>query len=94
MQIQDLVNSRPLWPPNEGDLEDMPITCNDLLRPSGLIRYPSPLNEGNPKTRYDYIQRLVQEWWKIWLRNFCPNLQARNKWWKPREDVKIDDIED
>ena len=26
------------------------------------------------------------------MANFCPNLKVRNKWWKPREDVKIDDI--
>ena len=92
IEVENLINSRPLWPPNEGELEEPAITCNDLLRPKGLNRHPHHLNEGSPRSRYTYIQRLVTEWWKIWLRNFVPNLQARSKWWKPRENVAIDDI--
>ena len=38
------------------------------------------------------IQRLVNEWWKVWLRNFVPNLQVRSKWWKSTENLAIDDI--
>ena len=92
LEIQDLINSRPMWPHNEGDIDDPPISGNDLLRPKGLIRQPSELNEGFPRTRYNYVQRVVTEWWKIWLRNFVPNLQIRNKWWKLRENVNLGDI--
>ena len=92
MEVQNLINSRPLWSPSEGALNDPPITCNDLLRPGGLNKHPDHLNTGNPRSRYEYIQRLCDEWWKIWLRNFVPTLQVRNKWWKPRENVGIGDI--
>ena len=92
MEIQNLINSRPVWPPNDGDAEDVPITCNDLLRPGGLDKHPMPLDDGNPKMRYHYIQKVISEWWKLWLRNFVPSLQVRNKWWKKRENVSDGDI--
>ena len=92
LQVQSLVNSRPLWPANEGDIDEPPITCNDLLRPHGLLMHPPQLNEGNPKFRYDYIERLVSEWWKLWLRHFVPNLQPRTKWVKLRQNIEIGDI--
>ena len=92
MEIQDLINSRPLWPHNDGNIDEPPITCNDLLRPRGLIRQPIEFNKGSPRSRFEYIQKVVEEWWKIWLRNFVPNLQARSKWWKIRESVKVGDI--
>ena len=92
LEIQDLINSRPLWPHNDGDIDEPPICCNDLLRPRGLLTQPQKLNNGSPRTRYEYIQKVVNEWWKVWLRNFVPSLQIRSKWWKTRENVNIGDI--
>ena len=79
VEVKNLINSRPLWPPNDGDLKDPAITCNDLLRPGNLDHHPVQLNHGSPRSRYEYVQRLVDEWWKIWLRNFVPSLLERNK---------------
>ena len=90
-QVQSLVNSRPLWPPNDGDIDGPPITCHDLLRPHGLLLHPPQLNQGNPKFRYEYIEKLVNEWWRLWLRHL-PNSQSRSKWLKVREDIENGDI--
>ena len=82
-EISVSINSRPVWPISEGDIDQPPSTCQDLLRHSNLNHDPSFLNqEKNLRKRYQYIQGLVNEWWKIWLRNFIPNLQIRNKWYK------------
>ena len=79
-QVTSIVNSRPLWPASDGDLSQPPITCNDLLRPRGLPRDPASMNVPiNPRKRYDHIQNVVNDWWKIWLSNFTPNLQCRSK---------------
>ena len=91
-EVQASINSRPLWPPTEGDIEDPPITCNDLLRPRGLLRDSEALNKTNLRIRYGFIQKLVDEWWKCWMRNFAPNLQQRSIWYKPRENVSIGDV--
>ena len=96
-EISTCINSRPLWPVSEGDLEETPITCNDLLRlgggGGGLGRDPITMNLScNPRKRYNYIQSIADEWWKIWIRNFVPNLQVRSKWFKNRENISIVDM--
>ena len=50
MEIQDLINSRPLWPHNDRNIDEPPITCNDLLRPRGLIRQPIEFSKGSPRS--------------------------------------------
>ena len=39
----------------------------------------------------DY-ENVVNDWWKIWLNNFAPNLQCRSKWYKDRRNVEVGDI--
>ena len=92
-EITTCINSRPVWPSLDGDIDLPPITCQDLLRPSTLIHDPPALNtEFNPRKRYQYLQHLVNEWWKLWLKHFVPNLQYRNKWYKIRDNVEEGDI--
>ena len=92
-EIIACVNSRPLWPSGDGDVEQPLITCLDLLIPSGLPRDPETMNIScNPRKRYQYIQRLVNEWWALWMLHFTPNLQARGKWFKTRENLAVGDI--
>ena len=92
-EVTSCINSRPLWPPNEGDLHLPPITCNNLLRPGGLDRNPESLRlTCNPRRRYSYIQEVVEEWWKYWINHFVPNLQFRNKWTKRRENLSVGDV--
>ena len=62
------------------------------MRPHGLSTHPTYLNHCNPRTRYDYIERVVSEWWRLWLRHFVPNLQSRSKWYKLRENLEPGDI--
>ena len=82
-EVAACINSRPLWPSQDEDVTEQPITCMDLLRPGGLPRDPETMNVTcNPQKRYRYIQRVVNEWWRLWMLNFVPNLQARNKWYK------------
>ena len=92
-EVTACVNSRPLWPPSEGDLHLPPISCNDLLRPGGLDRNPETLSlVYNPRRRYTYIQEVMDEWWKYWIDHFVPNLQMRNKWFKKRENLKVGNL--
>ena len=92
-EIGACINSRPLWPSSDGDMEQPPITCNDLIRPGGLERNPVTLNLcSNPRKRYEHIQSVVTQWWELWMRHFVPNLQIRRKWYKKRENFEVGDI--
>ena len=74
-------------------MEQPPITCTDLLRPGGLPRDPDSLNVTcHPRKCYHQIQAIVNDWWRLWLLHFPPNLQTRNKWYKKRENITIGDI--
>ena len=80
VEITTCINSRPLWPPTGGGVGGTPIACADLLRPTGLPRDPVELNvKCDPRKRYQQIQNIVNNWWKLWLSHFAPNLQARSK---------------
>ena len=92
-EVTASINSRPLWPSCDGDIEQQPITCADMLRPGGLPRDPESMNIScNPRKRYQFIQGVVNEWWKMWMCHFAPNLQARSKWYKERRNLEKGDI--
>lgn len=93
LEITACINSRPLWPASDGDVGGTPITCEDLIRPRGLPRDPIELNIAvNPRKRYQLIQNMVNEWWRLWMLHFTPNLQTRKKWFKIRENLEVGDI--
>ena len=49
-EITVCINSRPLGPSSEGDIEEPPITCQDLLLPSGVNTNPPAFNaDYNPR---------------------------------------------
>ena len=92
--ITNSINSRPLYPLSADSL-DNPITCNDLLHPNrSLVNDPEFLRNmpADPRTRYQRIQVVANEWWQLWMSNFAPNLQLRNKWFKKRENVAKGDL--
>ena len=92
--ITNCINSRPLYPVSD-DSMDCPITCNDLLRPTGALNNdPEFLNTipTDPRTRHQLVKTVANEWWDLWMANFAPNLQQRGKWFKPRENVAEGDI--
>ena len=92
-EVTSCVNSRPLWTPNEGDLHQPPITCNDMIKPGGLERNPETMSLNcDPRKRYAHVQSIVEEWWKYWMDHFTPNLQIRSKWFKQRENISIGDV--
>ena len=49
-------------------------------------------NENYITSRYDQVQRIVNEWWRLWIKNFSPNLLVRGKWFKTRENICMGDI--
>ena len=38
------------------------------------------------------MQHIANDWWRLWLLHFTPNLQCRNKWFKRRENLSVGDI--
>lgn len=88
-----VINGRPLYPSSNDIWETPPITPNDIvigqhLRPP----QPEPKERINPRHLLRSTQDRVNEFWKCSMRYFAPNLLPRNKWFRTRENVQVDDL--
>ena len=87
-------NQRPIGRvPNDPD--DGSYLCpNDIL----LGRATSEVPQGpfkptkNPRERFEFVQKLVDSFWKRWSRDVYPSLVLRKKWQVERRNVQVNDV--
>ena len=93
-EIANLINERPIGrhptSPDDGSY----LCPNHLLLGRSTPRVPSgPFKETtNPRHRFEYIQRLVDSFWKKWTREYFPSLMIRQKWHTEHRNVKVGDV--
>ena len=93
-EAESIVNGRPLTKVST-DVNDMaPLTPNHLL----LMKEGPKAPAGNYskaemyRRRWKFVQHLAHQFWIRWLREYLPELQRRNKWYKKRRNVEIGDL--
>ena len=88
------MNQRPIGRvPN--DLDDGKYLCpNDMLLGRATSEVPQgPFNDTkNPRRRVDFVQKIVDSFWKRWSRDVLPALVTRKAWHTERRNVEVDDI--
>ena len=93
--VEALMNSRPLTY-QSADLKDaMPLTPNHFLHgQAGGLSAPESVDEidFNPRKRWRRVQELISHFWKRWLKEWLPLLNARQKWNETRADLKVGDV--
>ena len=75
--------------------EDGSYLCpNDLLLGRVPPRVPSgPFKQtSNPKHRYEFVQRIIDVFWRKWTRDFFPSFIVRQKWHTARRNVLVGDV--
>lgn len=91
-QIEACLNSRPLCPLTE-DAEDLEVlTPGHFLIGRALKTLPEPDLTSVPVGRlknYQYIQRLMQDFWKQWHLDYLQTLQKRSKWTQAQNNVAV-----
>ncbi|XP_068738909.1 uncharacterized protein [Montipora capricornis] len=88
-----VINGRPLYPSSDRIWESPPITPNDILIGHHLtIPQPEPEERINPRHLLRSTENRVNEFWRCWMRYFAPNLLPRNKWFRTRENLQVDDL--
>ena len=94
LEIAKLVNQRPIGRiPNDPD-DGTYICPNDML----LGRTTSQVTQGpfketrNRRHRVEFVQRIVDCFWKRWNRDVFPTLVPRTKWRVERRNVRIGDV--
>jgi hypothetical protein len=93
-EAANLVNERPIgrYPTSP---EDGTYLCpNDLLLGRCTSRVPSgPFREtANPRLRFEFVQRVINAFWKHWTRDYFPNLLIRQKWHTSQRNVEVGDV--
>lgn len=91
-QIEACLNSRPLCPLTN-DIDDLRmLTPGHFLISGPLNMTPEPSNLEVPVNhlkQYQYGQRLMQSFWKLWSKEYLHRLQNRPKWTKQEVNIKV-----
>ncbi|XP_051168731.1 uncharacterized protein LOC127286374 [Leptopilina boulardi] len=95
IQIEACLNSRPLQALSD-DPEDLSaLTPGYFLIGTALTTVPEPsLLEININrlTRWSLVQRMYQDFWLRWSKEYLHSLQALPKWQRPKSSVRVGDL--
>lgn len=94
-EVQGILNSRPLTPLSD-DSNDMEVlTPNHLLLLRSNVNLPPSLyseNDGYCRRRWKQVQYLAHIFWRRWLKEYLPTLQVRQKWYRPKRNLRVGDL--
>lgn len=95
IEIEAIVNSRPLWSiPTKID-EFEALTPGHFLTFKNLTVLPEPNIDHislNRLNQYQFLQRLTSDFWKVWNKEYIQTLQNRKKWFETKPNVKVGQI--
>lgn len=93
IQIESILNSRPLCPLTTDPSDPTPLTPAHFLIGSTLMSLPEERTEDlreNTMSRYQRVQAMRSHFWNRWLKEYLAELQTRTKWKKnSNHEIKI-----
>ena len=93
-EVESVVNSRPLTKVSSDPIDDNALSPADLL----LVRSSPPTVQGRfslgdmYRRPWRYLQYLVDQFWRRYLKEYLPQLQQRHRWHKEQPSVKEGDL--
>ncbi|KAK3736794.1 hypothetical protein QZH41_011744 [Actinostola sp. cb2023] len=96
-EAESIINCRPLTVEDISDpLAGEPITPNHLLTLKTQIVLPPPGNFEPPdlysRKRWRRVQFLANQFWLRWQKEYCSQLQKRQKWQHPKRNMAAGDV--
>ena len=95
VQVEAILNSRPLYPMSSDPNDLQPLTPGHFLVGKPLIALPSPdlsTTNCNRLDRYAKLEQMRQHFWMRWQHEYITELQHRTKWRKPDTVLRIGDM--
>ncbi|XP_039748893.1 uncharacterized protein LOC120625761 [Pararge aegeria] len=83
VQIEAILNSRPLTPLSNDPLDLTPLTPGHFLvgRPLTALPTPERLHTNESRlSRFERLERMRQHFWSRWHKEYLAELQQRTKW--------------
>ena len=93
-EAANLVNERPIGRHPTSPDDESYLCPNDLLLGRSTSRVPSgPFAQtDNPRHRCEFIQKVVNNFWRKWTRDYFPSLIIQQKWHIAKGNLKTGDI--
>lgn len=96
IQIEGCLNSRPLWPVSDDPQDLQAITPADLVLGKPILSQPlAEYVAEEPDNRLSWFekrQKIHQQLWSQWQETYLTSLQVRQKWFRFRENIRVDDL--
>ena len=93
-EAAELVNERPIGPHPSSPEEGIYLSPNDLILGRSTARIPQGKfkERTSDKHRFDFIQMIVDSFWKRWMQEVYPNMVIEPKWHTERRNLRAGDI--
>ncbi|XP_014226437.1 uncharacterized protein LOC106652156 [Trichogramma pretiosum] len=94
-EIGAILNSRPLWPISPDPNDPIALSPAHFLIGHPYTALPENDFSAFPDNRLTSWQRVTktkQEFWRRWQLEYLSELQKRQKWIRPNDNIKLDDI--
>ena len=93
-EVANLLNERPIGRHPTSPGEGTYLCPNDLLLGRASSRVPGgPFKEAtNVRQRFEFVQQIVNAFWKKWTRDFFPSLLIRQKWHTNYRNIMPGDV--
>lgn len=94
IQVESCLNSRPLCEIRT-ETDAVIITPGHFLIQDNLLALPDD-NRASERTslvdRWNFLQKIVQDFWNIWSLEYLNTLRQRKKWRDQQENIKVGDV--
>ena len=93
-EVANLLNERPIGRHPTSPDDGTYLCPNDLLLGRATSRIPSgPFREtSNPRQRFEFVQNVVNYFWKKWTRDYFPSLLIQPKWHTAQRNLREGDV--
>lgn len=95
-QVEACLNSRPISPLSNDPNDPSPLTPGHFLTGGPLTAIPEPNfleYKDNILSRWQLVQKITQDFWKRWSKEYIHHLQSRSKWAINRpNEINIGDL--
>ena len=92
-EAANLVNERPIGKHPADPEEERYLCPNDILLGRASSRVPGgPFKEVSSRRRYEFLQKVVDVFWRKWTHHYFQSLIIRQKWHTEKRNLMIGDV--
>jgi len=95
VEVESILNSRPLVPICMDSTGEAPLTPNHLLLLRNSLNVSPGIfsqDDNYARKRWRHIQYLTDQFWVRWIRKYLPTLQERSKWLGKQRNFNEGDV--